>query len=214
MDAMEKLKVGYKNFLEGHYVDKRRLYKELVKEGQSPKVCVIACADSRVSPATILGTEPGDIFVVRNVANLVPPYQPDTTYHGTSAALEYAVHHLNVEHILVLGHAYCGGIRALFQDIKRGTDGCYFIPAWIDIARSAHRQVLETHPDASVDEQASACEKAAILVSLENLKGFPCIRDGIGAGTLALHGWHIDIDSGSLTAYNEEAHRFEDIGVK
>ncbi len=212
MDAMDKLKDGYKNFLAGTYVDKRKLYKELVEKGQSPKVCVIACADSRVSPATVLGTEPGDIFVVRNVANLVPPYQPDSGYHGTSAALEYAVHHLKVEHILVMGHAYCGGIRALFDTIKPGTEGCWFIPDWIDIARTAHRQVLETHPDAPVDEQASACEKAAILVSLENLKTFPCIRDGIGAGTLALHGWHIDIDQGLLTAYDEEKHRFEEVG--
>ena len=212
MDAIEKLKKGYENFRNGHFQEKKALYKELVEKGQNPKICVIACADSRVSPATLLGTDPGDIFVIRNVANLVPAYKPHETYDGISAALEYAVQHLHVDHILVLGHSQCGGIRALFADIKEGEEGCWFIPSWIEIARTAHRQILETHPDKTVDEQAAACEKAAILGSLENLKSYPCIDKAMKDRDLKLHGWHIDIGEGLLTGYDEEKYRFEDVG--
>jgi len=208
MDAIDKLKNGYRAFRDGHFEERKTLYRELVEEGQRPKVAMIACADSRVSPGVMLASDPGEIFVIRNVANLVPPYQPDGSYHGTSAGLEYAVQHLKVEHIVVMGHAHCGGIRALFEDIKKGDDGCYFILPWIDIARAAHRQILETHPNDTVEQQAAACEKAAILGSLENLKTFPCIRDAVGEGTVQLHGWHIDIKEGLLTAYDEKTHKF------
>ena len=169
----------------------------------------MACSDSRVDPALVFRAEPGDIFMIRNVANLVPPMEEEGTFHGTSAALEFAVLGLNVPNIIVLGHAHCGGINAMIRGDEVKKDGYRFVPAWVSMLSPAHRRVLATMPDASEQEVQRACERNAVLVSLENLTTFPWIRDRMAEKSLKLHGWYFDIETAQLEIYDSKSGRFE-----
>jgi len=212
MDAIAKLTAGFKSFRQDHFPARRTTYESLVDQGQKPKVALIACSDSRVDPAIVLQAEPGDLFVVRNVANLVPPYEREGHYHGTSAALEFAVRHLEVDHIIVFGHAHCGGVRSLFRKPADGDQGDEFIQPWMDLVRSAYLRVEGTMPDAPEQIKARMCEQSAVLVSLENLMTFPWIRKRVGEGALRLHGWHVDIRACALHIYNPVNQTFEPVG--
>ena len=187
MDSVAKLTAGFKDFRDDGFEEKRATYEALVDRGQNPKVALIACSDSRVDPATVLQADPGELFVVRNVANLVPPDERDGQYHGTSAAIEYAVEHLEVGHLIVFGHAHCGGIRSMFAKTDEGSEGNQFVLPWMSLVRSAYLRVQGTMPNASEDEKARACEQSAVLVSLENLMTFPSIRERVSDGRLHLH---------------------------
>lgn len=212
MDAIAKLTDGYRSFRDGRFQDLRPTYENLVDQGQRPKVALIACSDSRVDPATVLQADPGDLFIVRNVANLIPPYEREGSYHGTSAALEFAVQHLEVEHIIVLGHAHCGGIRSLFLKQPEGIEGNQFIAPWMSLVKSASLRVEGTMADAPLETKARVCEQGAVLVSLENLMTFPCIRQRVRDKQLRLHGWHIDIRSCELQIFDPEKQAFETVG--
>lgn len=209
MDPIEKLTDGFKSFRGGDFENRRDTYEHLVDEGQKPKVALIACSDSRVDPTIVLQADPGDLFIVRNVANLVPPYEREGNYHGTSAALEFAVQHLCVDHLIVLGHAHCGGIRSLFDEPKTGTEGNHFVPPWMSLVRSAYLRVQGTMPEATDEMKARVCEQSAVLVSLENLMTFPCIREQVAGGRLRLHGWYIDIRSCALQVYDPVSQNFQ-----
>ncbi|NIV49876.1 MAG: carbonic anhydrase [Gammaproteobacteria bacterium] len=211
MDPIAKLTSGFKAFRAGRFQQQRATYEALVDQGQSPKVAVVACSDSRVDPANVLQAEPGDLFVVRNVANLVPPCEQEGAYHGTSAALEYAVGHLQVAHLIVLGHAHCGGIRSLFEARGDGGEDNQFVAPWMSLVRSARLRVEGTMPDASIEEKARMCEQSAVLVSLENLMTFPLISQRVSDGQLRLHGWYIDIRSCTLHVYDPVEQHFEAI---
>ena len=154
MDSIEKLTAGFKSFRDDSFEKQKSTYENLVDLGQNPKVALIACSDSRIDPSVLLQTEPGDLFVVRNVANLVPPYERKGHYHGTSAALEFAVQHLEVEHLIILGPAYCGGIRSLFEKPIQGSEGNQFVPPWMSLVKSAYLRVEGTLPDSSDDVKA------------------------------------------------------------
>jgi len=168
---------------------------------------VIACSDSRVDPAHLFDARPGDLFVVRNVANLVPPYESDGATHGVSAALEFAVRALGVAHVCVLGHGQCGGVRALLE----GAQG-EFLPRWVDIAREARDDVLARLPGKPPALQARACEQAALLLSLRNLLTFPWVAERVEGGALALHAWYFDLERGELLAYAPDSGRFVPLG--
>lgn len=212
MDPIDKLTTGFRAFRDGRFQDQRATYEALVKHGQAPTVALIACSDSRVDPAIVLQADPGDLFIIRNVANLVPPYEREGHYHGTSAALEFAVQQLNVAHVIVLGHAHCGGIRSLFESPAQGGDSGQFVAPWMSLVRSAYLRVEGTMPDAGDEAKARVCEQSAVLVSLENLMTFPRIRERVGDGRLRLHGWYIDILTCALQAYDPGRQRFEAIG--
>ncbi len=209
MSSIEKLKQGYKTFQSGPFKAQKEVYEELVDKGQKPDVAIIACSDSRVDPAIVLQADPGELFVVRNVANLVHPYNAEGPYHGTGTALEYAVQHLKVGNIIVMGHAHCGGINALLNPPDDGSMESSFIPSWVSIAESAALKVKETMPEATDQEKSQACEQGAILVSMENLMTFPYIRENVGNGKLKLHGWYINIREGELSTYNADTKIFE-----
>ena len=211
MDPITKLTTGFRGFRDGRFQEKRAAYEALVDEGQKPKVALIACSDSRVDPATVLQADPGDLFITRNVANLVPPYELEGHYHGTSAALEYAVWHLEVEHVIVLGHAHCGGIRFLFEKGIENSEGNHFVSRWMSLVRSAYLRVEGTMPDAPDEVKARACEQSAVLVSLENLMTFPSVRQRVGDGRLRLHGWYFDIRSCALHVYDPVRQLFEPV---
>lgn len=208
MTEIEKLIDGYKRFHDNYFQSDEQLFEQL-SQGQAPDTLVIACSDSRVDPAIIMDSKPGDLFVVRNVANLVPPYEQGGGYHGVSAALEFGVRALKVKHIIVLGHQYCGGIQALVKGVAM--EGSEFIQPWVNIAHEAREKVLLSMPDEPQREQFCACEKASIVVSLDNLLTFPWIKQGVEQGQIALHGWYFNIEKGILSAYDSSADEFKPV---
>jgi len=208
MTDFQKLIDGYRRFHDNYFVtDEQQLFAEL-SQGQKPSTLVIACSDSRVDPAIVLDCKPGDLFVVRNVANLVPPYEKGGGYHGVSAALEFGVCALEVQHIIVLGHRQCGGIKALFEGIPEGMEG-EFIKPWVGMAKRAADRVNAEHGHETADDKLCACEMAGIVVSLENLQTFPFIRSRVEQGLIKLHGWYFDIINGEMKAYDADQLKFE-----
>ncbi|MEO8332804.1 MAG: carbonic anhydrase [Gallionella sp.] len=207
MSSPKQLIEGFHRFREHHFAEDAVRFQDLVQFGQTPKALVVACCDSRVDPALVLDCAPGDLFVIRNVANLVPPAENQGHYHGTSAALEFGVRNLAVPHVIVLGHAQCGGIHALLEGgVSRDES---FIAEWMGIADAARQQVEKDLAGASEKQRHRACEQQAILVSLGNLMTFSWIRERVEQGKLTLHGWYFDIEGGELLGYNVTTRQFE-----
>lgn len=202
--------LGYRRFRAEGMGRQRERWAELA-QGQSPKVMVVACSDSRVDPATIFDASPGEMFVVRNVANLVPPFELGKGRHGVSAALEFAVTQLEVPEIVVMGHGQCGGCRAAllqnFKDAPPGEGG--FISRWISMLDEGRAEVAAAHPDPHSPEAQRAMEHCAVRVSLENLKTFPCMQERLAAGTIALHGAWFALEEGRLYVLDQETGDFE-----
>jgi carbonic anhydrase len=189
---MDDLITGYRRFRAGIWASQRARFDELSESGQSPRTMLIACSDSRADPQMIFDAAPGALFIARNVANLMPPYGPDSKYHGTSAALEFGVRVLKVEHIVVMGHAMCGGIHALLNGAP--DEASDFVAHWVNIAERAKLRALNVAPEHRQD----FCEHESVRLSLENLMTFPWVREPVEAGTLTLHGCFFDIRSGIL----------------
>jgi carbonic anhydrase len=206
----QQLVQGFQRFREQHFARKDGMFQKLVEQGQTPKTLVVACCDSRVDPALVLDCAPGDLFVIRNVANLVPPSEQRAGHHGTTAAIEYGVRNLAVEHIIVLGHAHCGGINALVRAGGISNPDSY-IGDWMHLVESARISVMNDFPNATLEEKERACEQRAILVSLRNLMTFPWVRERVEKGSLTLHGWYFDIEQGQLLGYNPGAGLFESL---
>lgn len=193
------------------FTENKAWYRRLADEGQRPRAMIISCCDSRVHVTSIFGEEAGEFFIHRNIANLVPTYNPDGDHHGTSAAVEYAVKSLKVAHLIVLGHSQCGGVAGCHAmctghapELEEKTS---FVGAWLDLLRPGYERVKEL-PDA---DQVAALEKQAVLISLENLMCFPFVRAAVEAGDMTLHGlWH-DIGGGGLEQYIPGLGRFEAI---
>ncbi|MFZ3482349.1 carbonic anhydrase [Sphingomonas sp. 3-13AW] len=202
MTRMTDLIEGYYRFRGGEWQEERERWAEL-KDGQSPRVMIIACSDSRVDPATIFGTRPGEVFVVRNVANLVPPFETGGGRHGVSAALEFAVTKLKVEQILVLGHGACGGVNAALtralENTAPGEGG--FVAHWIDLLDEARDRVLAEHGDGP--EGQRALEQEGVRVSMANLLTFPFVKERVDAGSLSIHGAVFAIEDGKLRVRDE-----------
>lgn len=196
---MERLIQGYRNFRSSFYEQNRNLFQDLARNGQSPKVLLVGCSDSRVDPAVILGAQPGDLFVLRNVANIIPPYSPDTAHHGTSAAIEFAVRVLGVEEIIVLGHAQCGGAKALMEH-GPATVNSDFITGWMSIARGARDRALALTLSSALPPEVAQriCEQEIIAISMSNLMTFPWLREKAHKGELRVSGWWFDLEDGSL----------------
>lgn len=208
MKNLLKLVEGYQIFKTHYFTDDNSIFENLAEEGQQPKILVIACCDSRVDPAILTNSKPGELFVVRNVANLVPPYDNDTKHHGTSAAIEFAVQGLGVQHIIILGHSDCGGIQALLKSKENAND---FISSWMAIAKQAKLETLETYKNKSFVEQINQCEKLALITSLNNLTTFPWIKEKMDKKDLMIHGWHFDIKSGQIEYYDKQNKQFNQL---
>ncbi|MBA3676277.1 MAG: carbonic anhydrase [Sphingosinicella sp.] len=199
---------GYRRFRSRGWQQERERWSELA-EGQSPRVMVIACSDSRVDPAQIFDASPGEMFVVRNVANLVPPFETGGGHHGVSAALEFAVTQLQVEEVIVMGHGFCGGCAAAltgqFDDADHGEG--HFIDRWIDLLAEAREAVRSRHTELNRAAFADM-EQESVMVSLRNLRTFPWVREREESGFLALHGAFFAISDGVLHVLDEASGRF------
>lgn len=201
---MKTLIEGYRHFRETYLKWNQPLFK-LLATGQAPQAMVIGCCDSRVEPALIFSAPPGEIFTLRNIANLVPPYEPDGTCHGTSAAIEFAVKALKIKDIIVMGHSGCGGVKALL-DGRQGE----FVGPWMRIATEAWRHVLRTHDPHDPEALQERCEQENIRVSLRNLRSYPWVAEAEAKGVLGLHGWYFAIEQGRLFILDRHMSDFVD----
>ncbi|KAF4366118.1 hypothetical protein CsatB_022202 [Cannabis sativa] len=199
-DPIERIKTGFNHFKTEKYEKNPKLYGELAK-GQSPKFLVFACSDSRVCPSHILNFQPGEAFVVRNIANMVPPYC-QTKYSGVGAAIEYAILHLKVENIVVIGHSCCGGIKGLMSIPDDGTTASDFIENWVQICAPAKSKVKSEFSDLSFGDQCSNCEKEAVNVSLSNLLTYPFVKDALTNNAVSIKGAHYDFVKGNFEVWN------------
>jgi carbonic anhydrase len=208
-----RMVAGFRKFRDRFFNEETAVYSKLAAGGQRPKTLMIACSDSRVDPAILFSLSPGEIFVVRNVANLVPPFESNMGFHGVSAAIEFAVVNLEVENIIVLGHRQCGGIRALFQteNVKKGG----FVSQWMSIAKEAKEKVVAKVPhDADIDTLCRECERESIVTSLSNLKTFPFVSEAVNDRGLQLIGIYFDLENGHLWYYDEMQGAFDELSLK
>ncbi|MCA1910126.1 MAG: carbonic anhydrase [Magnetospirillum sp.] len=207
---MDQMIEGFRRFRDNYFANNRALFENL-SLGQTAKVLLIGCSDSRVDPAIIFDAQPGEMFVLRNVANLIPPFAPDSSHHGTSAAVEFAVRGLKVEHIVVLGHARCGGVRALIEG--NSNDNTDFIHGWMQIARSARDRALALTLSAGQPIEAARrmCEQETVAISLGNLMTFPWVRERVESGKLMLHGWFYDMEDGKLFRLDPVTNTFQEV---
>lgn len=207
-----KLLGGYAHFRKNRLSRERERYEELAALGQKPDTMIVACCDSRSAPETIFGAAPGEMFVVRNVANIVPPYVATGDIHGTSAALEYAVQELRVKHIVVMGHGRCGGIGAVVQQMTGAASKPLspgdFIGKWISLLEPAAARI-ERHEGESASDLQFKLEAEGIRQSIENLKSFPCVSILLEREQLSLHGAWFDISDGELWTLDGETDKFE-----
>lgn len=202
-NPLQRLIAGFESFRREYFERRPSLFEGLVQDGQRPKVLVIACSDSRVDPAILTRSRPGDLFTVRNVAAIVPPYVPDGRPRGTSSAVEFGVRGLEVEHLVVLGHAMCGGMRALAEPPGNRFE---FLSDWVEIASEARDAV--DRAGLTGEARQIALEQAGVLCSLRNLLTFPWIRDRVETGRLVLHGWYFGLRHGELLAFDPTEGRF------
>ena len=200
-DFPSSLLAGYRSFKDNRYVPEHARYRSLAEEGQKPEFMVIACCDSRAAPETIFDASPGEMFVVRNVANLVPPYEPTGAHHGTSAALEFAVQSLKVRHIVVLGHGRCGGISAVLHPAAEPLSPGDFIGKWMTLLDPAASEIEAAGPLSDAERQ-TALERTSIRHSIANLRTFPFVSTLEDRDRLSLHGAWFDIAEGALWTMN------------
>lgn len=198
----------FRRFKYRHFAPNQEHYEKLAAEGQSPDVMVVSCSDSRVDPEVLFSAMPGELFVVRNVANLVPPFETQGKYHGVSAALEFAALNIRVKHIVVLGHSGCGGVRACLDHGAARQTKAEFIVNWVSMLDEARDAVVAANPDKPVESLRGALEREGIKTSLANLRTFPCIQILEGRGSIALHGAYFDIATGVLEVLDRETGTF------
>ena len=210
---LRKITTGFLEFQRGTFQSKRLFFEKLAVK-QQPKVMMIACSDSRVDPAILTNAEAGDLFMVRNVANLVPPCDVDIGRHGTSAALEFAVVYLEVEHIIVLGHSGCGGIKALLTGDPALDREHTFIHHWMQITDEARRRTLLVARQQPIEVRLRILTQEAIKTSLANLLSFPWINERVEAGLLRIHGWRFDLEDGNMYVYVPERDSFEPLDIE
>jgi carbonic anhydrase len=208
----QRLIDGYGAFAEGRLLSEQNRYRELAEAGQSPEIMVVGCCDSRVSPEVIFDARPGELFVVRNVANIIPPYSPDGQAHGVSAALEFAIAALKIRHIVVLGHARCGGVKAFAEDAEPLSPGD-FIGKWMQLMAPAAEKV-GPRGDLSAIDYLTKMEQANVGNSLDNLLTFPRIAKLIDMGRVETHGAYFGVASGELYVMDKASGAFNRVAAK
>jgi carbonic anhydrase len=213
--ALFRLIAGFKRFREKYFLSneiEQTYFQRLTTTGQTPKTLLIGCSDSRVDPAIMTGASPGELFVVRNVANLIPPCEPSTIgFHGTSSALEFAVVNLKVDNVIILGHRQCGGIRALMNGITANKES--FIGQWMKIVSSVPEKVRCEHPHADQETQYRIAEMEALKISLQNVQSFPFVKEAIENRSLNVIAVYFDLEQGQLWEFDNQTSQFKQLEI-
>lgn len=199
---------GYGKFKQKKFKHYKEHFSELAKQGQNPKVLFIACCDSRVVPSLLTSANPGDMFIVRNIGNMVAPYSPDNDYHSTAAAIEYAVSILEVSDIIVCGHSHCGAINGLYTD-DRGDENLLHVKKWLELGSRAKDFIASSMPNATFEEKLRATEKSSIVFQLVNLLTYPQVEKRVNEGKLNINGWYYYIENGKLEYYDDDSLSFK-----
>lgn len=208
---IEALIQGYERFRKKYFKSPSSTFEDLVRLGQRPKILMIACSDSRVDPAIVMKCQPGDLFVIRNVANLVPPYEDDQSYHGTSAALQFGVCSLGIRHVILFGHTRCGGIQSLLEQTPEACEQRGFVAKWMELAKPAYDTVFKHHSQETFQKKATLCGQFSLMNSLKNLETFPWIRERVKKGRVFLHAWNFDLEKGILEVFDKKEQSFKEI---
>lgn len=213
MKKIDELIKGHENFKKFHFQKFEGEFSYLVQNGQSPEILFIGCSDSRVVPDLITGSKPGDLFIVRNVGNFVPPFKADNDFHGSAAAIEYAVSVLNVKHIIVCGHSFCGACESLFKDLGDSPDLVH-VKKWLELGNKPKEFVLSNFENLSNDEVVRITEQISIIFQLENLITYPAVARKLGNNEISIHGWYYKIETGVIEYYDSEKYGFFELNSK
>ncbi len=206
---------GSEQFKKDKYKKYQHKFVALAEEGQNPKILFIGCCDSRVLPNMITNTGPGDLFIMRNIGNFVPPYKPDEEFHATAAAIEYAVSVLEVEDIIVCGHSQCGAIESLYKLEKLENPALVHVKKWLELGRDAKNFVVHNLPeDVSKADKLNVTEKVSAVIQLDNLLTYPMVKERVEEGKLFLNAWHYDIASGEIAYYDSHSQEYVSLNAK
>ncbi|HFQ61588.1 MAG TPA: carbonic anhydrase [Epsilonproteobacteria bacterium] len=212
-NRLKEFEKGHESFQKVKFKKSEERFKKLVEEGQNPKALFIGCSDSRVMPALITGSKPGDLFIVRNIGNFVAPFKPDADFHATASAIEYAVSILGITDIIVCGHSDCGAISALYKDIETTPENIHTIK-WLELGSEAKRVAQAACVSESKENLLRYTEKLSVVFQLENLLTYPAVKKGVENETIFLHGWHYDIKNGHIKYYDDENFEFKALTQK
>ncbi|WP_292662605.1 carbonic anhydrase [Nitratifractor sp.] len=215
MNKISEFEKGHQYFRSVKFKKNEERFKKLVEEGQNPKALFIGCSDSRVMPNMITGSGPGDLFILRNVGNFVPPFSPDNDFHATAAAIEYAVTHLEVSDVIVCGHSDCGAIKACFEVLETPEtvdEENIHTYKWLQLGADACSMARRGLSEESREAQRDFAEKASVVFQLENLLSYPAVRRRVDAGRLFLHGWHYNLATGEILYFDESELEFKVLG--
>jgi len=214
MDSgLQEFEKGHLAFQQIKFNQSKNRFKKLVEEGQNPKALFIGCSDSRVMPAMITGSKPGDLFIVRNIGNFVAPYNPDADFHATASAIEYAVSILEVSDVIVCGHSHCGAIEALYKNIQETPENIHTIK-WLGLGAEARKVASLAYKKDDKEHIFRYTEKISVVYQLDNLLTYPAVKRRLEEGTLYLHGWHYDIENGEIEYYDDENYEFKPLSEK
>ncbi len=210
MEKIQQLIKGHKEFQNLHFKKFEFEFDELVEKGQSPEILFIGCSDSRVVPDLITGSKPGDLFILRNIGNFVPPFQRDNDFHGSAAAIEYAVSVLGVKHIIVCGHSHCGACESLYKDLPDGDDLVH-VRKWLELGNIPKSFVENNFKGYKFEEKLRLTEQISIIFQLENLLTYPAVKRKVEEETLTIHGWYYELQSGSIKYFDSETLEFKEL---
>ena len=211
--TLQEFEKGHEAFRTVNFKQNEKRFKTLVEKGQNPKALFIGCSDSRVMPAMITGSKPGDLFIIRNIGNFVAPYQPDANYHATAAAIEYAISVLELTDIIVCGHSHCGAIASLYKNIEQTDENIHTLK-WLELGEAPKKIAMMSIPSANKEELLRYTEKASVIFQLENLLTYPAVKKRVDRNELFLHGWYYDIEDGLIEYYDDENYEFTPLGSK
>jgi len=212
-NRLHEFEKGHEAFQKVKFNQSKERFKKLVSEGQNPKALFIGCSDSRVMPAMITGSKPGDLFIVRNIGNFVAPYNPDADYHATASAIEYATSILEVSDIIVCGHSHCGAIEALYKDIEQTPENIHTIK-WLDLGQEAKKVAMLAYRNESEEKMLRYTEKISVVYQIDNLLTYPGVKRRVDDGTLFLHAWYYNMENGEIEYYDDDNYEFKPLSQK
>lgn len=206
--TIKEFALGHKNFQSVDFKHNKNRFKKLTEEGQDPKALFIGCSDSRLMPAMITDSKPGDLFVIRNIGNFVAPYKPDADYHATAAAIEYAISVLELTDVIVCGHSDCGAIASLYKDIPKSDENIHTIK-WLELGKAPKKIAMMSAVKDDKEALLRYTEKVSVLFQLRNLLSYPTVKKRVEEGKLFLHGWYYNIKNGEIEFYDDETYEFK-----